>query len=76
MFKCQVCGNTESRTERVNEVFSIEGRLVLVEQIPASVCTRCGDVTFSRETTEQVRRMVHTETRPIRSEQVAVFAFG
>ena len=70
-----MCGNIESKVERLNEVFNIEGRLVLVEDIPATVCTRCGDVTFSRETTESVRRLVHTQARPVRSEQVAVFAF-
>ena len=76
MFKCQVCGSMESRAERINEVFNIEGRLILVEDIPATICTRCGDVTFSGETTERVRCMVHTQARPIRSEPVAVFAFA
>jgi YgiT-type zinc finger domain-containing protein len=76
MFRCQVCGNTESHGEQLNEVFNIEGRLVLVESIPATVCLRCGDVTFSRDTTERVRRMVRTQARPIRSKQVSVFAFG
>ena len=67
MFRCQVCGATEARSEVVSEVFLIDGVPVLVEEIPAVVCVRCGDATFSRTTTEQIRRMVHGETRPIRS---------
>jgi hypothetical protein len=34
---------------------------VLVENIPASVCARCGEATFSRETTERIRRMLYGE---------------
>jgi len=51
MFKCHVCGSTESRTELVSEVFQIDGKPVLVENIPAQVCARCGEEVFSKETT-------------------------
>lgn len=37
----------------VNEIFMIEGKFILVENIPAKVCARCGEPTFSRETTEK-----------------------
>jgi YgiT-type zinc finger domain-containing protein len=76
MFRCQVCGGTEARSEAVSEVFLIDGTPVLVEGIPAVVCTRCGDATFSRATTERVRRMVHGETRPVRSVRADVFAYA
>jgi len=49
---------------------------VLVEDIPAVVCARCGDATFSRVTTERIRRMVHGEMRPIRSVRADVFAYA
>jgi YgiT-type zinc finger domain-containing protein len=45
----------------VDEVFVINGKYALVEGIPASICTRCGEATLSRETTERIRRMVHGE---------------
>jgi YgiT-type zinc finger domain-containing protein len=72
---CQVCGSTESKLEEVNEVFVIDGRRVLVEAIPAQVCVRCGVATFSRETTERIRRMVHGEAKPVREDKVDVFEF-
>lgn len=51
MFKCHVCGNTSASSEFVNEVFTLEGdRRALVEHIPAQVCERCGEPTFSIET--------------------------
>lgn len=75
MFSCQVCGGTSARNEFVSEVFTVDGRRVLVEHIPAQVCERCGEPTFSRETTERVRRLVH-ETRPAKTVLLDVFALA
>ena len=58
MFQCHVCGNKSARDEFVSEVFTVDGRRVLVEQIPAQVCDRCGEATFSGDTAERVRRVV------------------
>jgi len=76
MFRCHVCGKTESRQELIHEVFDIEGRSVRVENIPATVCTHCGEYVFSRDTTDKVRRMVHGEATPMKSVQMDVFAFS
>jgi HTH-type transcriptional regulator/antitoxin MqsA len=76
MFRCHVCGGTAARSEVVNEVFLIDGLPVLVEEIPAVVCLRCGDAAFSRVTTERIRRMVHGETHPVRSVRADVFAYA
>jgi HTH-type transcriptional regulator / antitoxin MqsA len=75
MFQCHVCGATQSHPEQVNEVFHINGKPVLVENIPAQVCDRCGEPTFSRETTEKIRQLLHEPHPPQRSIQVEVFAF-
>jgi HTH-type transcriptional regulator / antitoxin MqsA len=75
MFSCQVCGGTAARNEFVSEVFTVDGRRVLVEHIPAQVCERCGEPTFSRETTERVRRLVH-EARPAKTVSLVVFALA
>jgi len=64
------------REELVNEVFLIDGKLILVENIPAKICKHCGEATFSRETTEKIRRMVHGEAEPVKSVQVDVFAYS
>ena len=75
MFNCHVCGGPATRNEFVSEVFNIDGRRVLVEHIPAHVCERCGEPTFSRETTEKVRRLVH-EARPAKTVSLDVFALA
>jgi len=76
MFKCHVCGSTAARDELLSEVFTVDDRRVLVERIPAQVCERCGEPTFSSATTEKVRRLVHGEGRPVRTVPLDVFAMA
>ena len=76
MFRCHVCGNTSAKSDFVNEIFTVEGRRMLVEQIPAQVCDRCGEATFSRETTEKIRRLVHGAGQPVRTVPLEGFAFA
>ncbi|MBH0198004.1 MAG: YgiT-type zinc finger protein [Nitrospira sp.] len=75
MFRCHVCGKTESRQELANEVFDIDGKPVRVEQVPATICRHCGEPVFSRDATERVRRMVQDEATPIKSIQMDLFAY-
>ena len=63
MFECAVCRSTEAHDELVTEVFEIDGRRVLVENIPTMVCAHCGEPVFSHEATEKVRRMANGEAK-------------
>ena len=76
MFHCHICGCTEAEQCNVSEVFKIAGRAVLIEQIPALACSRCGEEIFSRETTEYLRQLVHSKTKPTRSISMDVFDFA
>lgn len=75
MFKCHICGSEESHPELISEIFEIDGKFYLVEQIPVNVCSRCGEETFNRETTERIRAMLQGEAKPIKSISVEVFAY-
>ena len=72
-FKCHVCGGEAAKSELVSEVLEVDGRRVLVERIPAAVCSRCGEATFSRETAERIRVLVHGEGQPARTVPLEVF---
>ncbi len=76
MFKCHVCGHNAAKLEMVSEVFNLDGRRALVENIPAQVCEHCGEPTFSRETTEQIRLLVHGQGRPFKTVEMDVFAMS
>ena len=75
MFTCEVCHAKESREAVVDEIFRINGKYVRVDHIPAIVCVRCGEETFSRETTETIRLMVHGQAKPAKSVTLEVFEF-
>ncbi len=75
MFHCHICNSSNFTEKLVKETFEVEGKLVLVENIPAQVCSRCGEITFSSETAENIRLMLHNNQKPDKSIQVDVFAF-
>jgi len=76
MFKCEICGNTTAKESLTSEIFNVEGRRVLVERIPALICERCGEATYSRDTTERIRRLVHGSGEPVRRDALDVFALA
>jgi HTH-type transcriptional regulator / antitoxin MqsA len=75
MFKCHVCSSEESHVEYVSEIFQIAGKFYLVENIPTTACSRCGEEVFGRDTTEKIRVMLHGETKPIKSISMGVFSY-
>jgi YgiT-type zinc finger domain-containing protein len=75
MFKCYVCESSESHLEYVNEVFEIGNKFHLVENIPATVCSRCGAKIFSGETSEAIRVMLHSKPEPTKSVVLDVFSY-
>ena len=76
MFSCAVCHADESREEYVEEIFRASGKYVLVKNIPAQVCARCGEESFSAKTAESIRVMVNERTDPETSITMAVFTFA
>jgi len=69
--KCDNCGFDHLHEEPVTRAFVMNGRVVVVEQVPAMVCDRCGDTTFSASVAEHLRVMVNEpqpEARPIPAE--------
>ncbi len=76
VFTCAACHAQESREKLVAEIFQIDGQYVLVDRIPAVVCARCGEESFSRETTERVRLLVHGQAESTKSIAVPVFEFA
>ena len=76
VFTCAVCQAKESRDEVVAEVFQIDGQYVLVDRIPAIVCARCGEESFSRHTSEKIRLMVNDQAESTKSIAMPVFEFA
>ena len=42
-------------------------RIIVIDHVPAEVCTICGDVLFTPDTVEQIERLRRTAQPPIRT---------
>ena len=60
----------------MDEVFCVEGQYVLVGSIPAEVCERCREQSFSRETAERVRILVQDEAEVEKLVPMRVYDFA
>ncbi len=59
MFQCTVCGSSEFLEDKVSKVFNINGEIILVDNIPAKICKKCSEETFSRDTLAHIQSMVY-----------------
>ncbi len=75
MYSCAVCLADESSEELVDEVFRRDDKYSLVKNIPAQVCARCGEESFSARTAESIRLVVNGEATPEASISLDVFTF-
>lgn len=75
MFKCHVCGSEQGKAEKVVQIFFIDDKPMIVEDVPATVCSRCGEAILDISTVEKIRQMAYGNTRPIRSIMADVFEF-
>ena len=58
--RCTFCkGDTEERVIRYVQEF--DGRIVIIENVPAQVCTQCGEQLIRPEIAEKVQKIVWGE---------------
>lgn len=69
-----VCETIVAR--RVTYPLEVEGRIVVVENVPARVCEETGEQYFSPETVERLQQLISEEKEPKRTIEVPVFEFA
>jgi len=57
------------------EVFHVGDRYMLVEDIPATVCAKCGEKTSDAAMAEGIRHRLHGHGKLKRSMKLDVFAY-
>lgn len=56
---CIVCGNKTHRHTTMTHIFTApNGEKVLIDNIPVTECTQCGEQTLSFETTQHIMEIV------------------
>lgn len=62
--------------EEVTYHIEFDGRLVLVENVPARVNVETGEKHFSPETVERLQQVVWERCRPVRTIETLVYQYG
>ena len=72
--KCVFCGG-KLKKENVTFTYEDEDKYLFVEDVPAEVCTSCGEKTYSQSVTDDLLRFARNEFQPARTIEVPIFNF-
>ena len=72
--RCVFCGG-EMKKMLVTFSYEEEGRYFLVEHVPAEVCERCGEKTYSPKVTDELLKFAQDTFKPVKKLEVPVFDF-
>jgi YgiT-type zinc finger domain-containing protein len=61
--------------QRVTYTLEVDGKLIVIENVPARVNLETGEQLFSPETVERLQQMVWEQKKPKRVIQVPVYEF-
>jgi HTH-type transcriptional regulator/antitoxin MqsA len=73
--KCAFCGGNVVRRE-VTFTYEKDDEFLIIEHVPAEVCARCGEKTYSPEVTDGLLRFARKEGKPARKIEVPVYDFA
>lgn len=73
--KCIFCGG---KLEKKFVTFYYEegGKYLLVENVPAEVCTKCGEKIYSPKVTDELLKFARDKFKPVKSIKIPVFDFA
>ena len=73
--KCVLCGG-ELRHETVTFSYEDGEMHILVEHVPADVCSRCGERMYAPEVTDALLRLARQQSEHVRTVQIPVYDFS
>ncbi|MEQ8169786.1 MAG: type II toxin-antitoxin system MqsA family antitoxin [Candidatus Eremiobacterota bacterium] len=72
--KCIFCGG-KVKKEKVTFVYEEKEKYIFIENVPAEVCPKCGEKTFSPEVTQEILKFAKNEFTPVKTVEIPVFNF-
>jgi HTH-type transcriptional regulator/antitoxin MqsA len=72
MKKCPLCGG-ELEVKTVTHPQEYEGKIIILENVPAEVCRQCGEVLIRPDVLEKMQQVVWSETAPGRTASIPVY---
>ena len=73
--KCIFCGG-ELEKKIVTFYYEEDGKYLLVENVPAEVCTMCGEKIYSPKVTDELLKFARDKFKPVKSIKIPVFDFA
>lgn len=61
--------------QKVNYTLEMDGKLIVVENVPARLCLETGERFFSPETVERLQQIIWKRNKPSRMLEVPVYEF-
>lgn len=71
---CVFCGGKVEEKD-VTFIYEESDKYIIVENVPAEVCTKCGEKTYSPKVTDELLRFAKDEFPPVKTIEVPVFNF-
>lgn len=56
--ECFMCKG-KMKEKRVNYIVDLENTIIIIKDVPAKVCTQCGEQYFDDETSENIEKIVN-----------------
>lgn len=72
---CVFCGGKIVK-QKVTFIYEQNEQVLLIQNVPAEVCTVCGEKTFSPDTTAEIMRFAQQQFEPVKLLEVPVFDYG
>jgi YgiT-type zinc finger domain-containing protein len=69
--ECEIC-NTRLQEKRIKQDFWIRGKLIIVENIPAGVCPKCGEKVVRAEVGRWIAKLIQDSDRIAKARQISV----
>jgi len=62
--------------QKVNYVLEMDGKFIIVQNVPARVCLETGERLFSPQTVERLQQLIWEQRKPARVIETPVFEFA
>jgi len=69
--ECEIC-NTPMEEEFIKQDFWIRGKLIVVEDVPAGVCPKCGEKVVKADVGHSILRLIESSERIAKAPKISV----
>ena len=73
--KCEVCGIGERHEKQIGYSLLLDDKFVVVEHVPASVCDRCGEPSFTPDVVDRLQQTLWRAHAPVKTLETPVYEF-